>query len=174
LQVMTATKKHTNQPHLTGEHRWGDTGQLILLLLFLLIWIFDSFFFRYTTFLRGSVPEWVRIPVASVILICGWLLARGGMRAVFGTERDKPEVIRTGVFRWVRHPIYTGALLFYLGATVITLSIASAVFWLVILIFYYLIAGYEEKILTEEFGEDYLDYRKKTGMLFPRLLPPSA
>jgi protein-S-isoprenylcysteine O-methyltransferase Ste14 len=30
------------------------------------------------------------------------------------------------------------------------------------------IAMYEEKILTEEFGEDYSHYKKKVGMLFPR------
>lgn len=164
-----ATKKHHSQPHLTGEHRWGDTGQLVLLGIFLLVWVSDSFFLKYSTFLRGSVPEWIRILLASVILVCGWLLARGGMRAVFGTKRDKPEVIQTGVFRWVRHPIYTGALLFYLGAIVTTLSISSAVFWLVIFLFYFLIARYEEKILTAEFGEAYLDYKRKTGMLFPRI-----
>ena len=45
----------------------------------------------------------------------------------------------------------------------------SAGFWLVILLYYYLIARYEEKILTREFGEEYTRYKQKTGMLFPRL-----
>jgi protein-S-isoprenylcysteine O-methyltransferase Ste14 len=83
-----STKKHTEHPHLTGEHRLGDMGQLIL---------------------------------------------------------------------------------FYLGASLITLSLASFLFWLVIITFYILIARYEERILTKEFGEDYLNYKKKTGMLFPKL-----
>lgn len=164
-----STKKHGDHPHLSGEYRWGDTGQLVLLGLFLLIWVTDSFIFHYSTFLSDTIPDYVRIPLAGLVLICGWYLARGGMKAVFGTDREKPEVINTGAFRIVRHPIYTGALLFYLGASLITLSIASAAFWLVILTFYILIARYEEGILVEEFGEDYKSYKKKTGMLFPKL-----
>ncbi len=163
-----STKKHTEHPHLTGEHRWGDTGQLILLFLFLGIWITDSFIFHYTTSLLEGVPNFIRVPAAGLVLICGWYLARGGMKAVFGTARENPEVISTGVFRIVRHPIYTGAILFYMGASLITMSIASAAFLLVIIAFYITICRYEERILAEAFGNDYLEYKKKTGMLFPK------
>ncbi len=164
-----STKKHAEHPHLTGEHRWGDTGQLILLFLFLVIWISDSFIFHYSTFLLEGVPNYIRVPAAGLVLIGGWYLARGGMKAVFGTARENPEVISTGVFRLVRHPIYTGAILFYLGASIITMSIASAAFLLVIIAFYIRISRYEERILAEAFGNDYLEYKKKTGMLFPKL-----
>jgi protein-S-isoprenylcysteine O-methyltransferase Ste14 len=163
------TKKHTGHPHLTGEHRWGDTGQLVLLVLFLGIWITDSFIFHYTTSLLEGVPNYIRVPAAGLVLIGGWYLARGGMKAVFGTDRENPEVISTGVFRLVRHPIYTGAILFYLGASLITMSIASGGFCLLIVGFYVVISKYEESILTEAFGNDYLEYKKKTGMLFPKL-----
>jgi protein-S-isoprenylcysteine O-methyltransferase Ste14 len=91
------------------------------------------------------------------------------MKAVFGTRREAPELISTGVFRFVRHPIYTGAILFYLAAILSTLSLVSAGFWLLIIGFYVYISRYEEKILTEAFGNDYLKYKKKTGMLFPKL-----
>lgn len=163
-----STKKHSDHPHLTGEYRWGDTGQLILLLLFLAIWITDSFIFHYSTFLSGKIPNVIRMPVAMAVIIAGWLLARGGMKSVFGTERSHPEVIDTGVFRIVRHPIYLGALLFYLGAILSTMSIASGLFWILIVGFYIWISRYEERILIEEFGEDYLNYKNKVGMLFPR------
>ncbi len=164
-----STKKHTEHPHLTGEHRWGDTGQLILLVLFLGVWITDSFIFHYSTSLLEGVTNYIRVPAAGLVLIGGWYLARGGMKAVFGTTRENPEVISTGVFRIVRHPIYTGAILFYLGASLITMSIASAAFLLVIIAFYIRISRYEERILAEAFENDYLEYKKKTGMLFPKL-----
>ena len=162
-----STKKHSDQPHLTGEHKYGDRGQLILLFLFLGVWVTDSFVFHYSTFLVDVVPDYLRVSLAGVVLISGWYLARGGMKAVFGTKRSEPAVIDTGVFSLVRHPIYTGALLFYLGATLITMSLASLAFWLLILAFYLFIARYEEKILSEAFGEDYIRYKKRTGMLFP-------
>ncbi|MCD4711510.1 MAG: isoprenylcysteine carboxylmethyltransferase family protein [Bacteroidales bacterium] len=164
-----STKKHTKHSHLTGEHRWGDMVQLILFFMFLGLWITDSFLFQYSTFLGEVVPEYIRITVTGLVLIAGWYLARRGMKAVFGTERERPEIINTGVFRIVRHPIYLGAILFYMGATLITMSIASAAFWLVIIGVYVVICRYEERILTEAFGNDYLEYKKKTGMLFPKL-----
>lgn len=162
-------KRHPDHPHLTGEHKWGDRGQLILLLLFLVIWITDSFVFQYSISLTEKVPNLVRMPVAAVIFIAGGLLAWGGMKAVFGTERTRSEVIQTGVFRIVRHPIYLGAILFYIGATISTLSIVSAIILIVIIAFYFLISRYEEQILIEEFGDEYLKYKKKVGMLFPKL-----
>lgn len=164
-----STKKHSEHPHLTGEHRWGDAGQLVLFFLFLGIWITDSFILHFTTFLQDTIPDYLRVGIAGLILLAGWYMARNGMKAVFGTAREKPEVINTGVFRIVRHPIYLGATLFYLGASLFTMSIASAAFLLVIITFYITISKYEEGILTEEFGEDYVKYRKKTGMLFPKL-----
>jgi protein-S-isoprenylcysteine O-methyltransferase Ste14 len=164
-----STKKHAAHPHLTGEHKWGDKGQLILMFLFLSVWITDSFIFHFSTFLLEIIPDYLRIAVAGIVLVSGWYLARNGMKSVFGTERSEPKVISTGAFSIVRHPIYTGAILFYLGATIITMSIASAAFWILIIIFYILIARYEERILTEEFGEEYLNYKKKTGLLFPKI-----
>ena len=164
-----STKKHADHPHLTGEHKFGDRGQLALLVLFLGVWITDSFVFHYSTFLRDVVPGYARVVAASVVLLFGWILARGGMKAVFGTLRTEPSVIDSGVFRVVRHPIYTGAILFYLGASLITFSIASALFLVPIIGFYIWIARYEEGILTEQFGQVYLNYQKKTGMLFPKL-----
>lgn len=164
-----STKKHEGHPHLTGEHKYGDAGQLVLLLLFLGIWITDSFIFHYSTFLMEIVPDYLRLALAGVVLVAGWYLARRGMKQVFGTRREAPGVITTGVFRIVRHPIYTGAILFYLAAILSTLSLVTMAFWLVIVAFYIYISRYEERILAEAFGNDYLEYRKKTGMLFPKL-----
>jgi protein-S-isoprenylcysteine O-methyltransferase Ste14 len=164
-----STKKHEGHPHLSGEHKYGDRGQLILIFLFLGIWITDSFVLHYSTFLMGIVPDYIRLAAAGLTLFAAWYLARGGMKAVFGTQREKPEVISEGVFRIVRHPIYTGAILFYLTAILSTLSLVSAAYWLLVIGFYIFISKYEEGILTETFGNDYLEYKKRTGMLFPKL-----
>ena len=164
-----SVRKHKGYEHLSGEHRWGDTGQLIFFVIFLGVWITDSFIFHYSTFLQEFVPNYIRLASGGPVLLIGWFLVRRGAKEVFGTPRDKPGVISTGVFRLVRHPIYTGALLLFLGLILITLSLASAALWPIICLFYYGICRFEERLLTEEFGNDYLEYKKKTGMLFPRL-----
>lgn len=163
-----SAKKHSGYPHLPGEHQLGDLGQLILLLLFLGVWITDSFIFHYSTFLRQHISDFIRIPLSALVLIAGWYLARNGVRAVFVKGKSTPELIRTGVYRIVRHPIYSGTILFYLGATLITMSLAAAACWILIVVYYVLISRYEERILTGTFGEAYISYQKEVGMMFPK------
>ncbi len=162
-------KKHLDQPELTGEHKWGDLGQIIYLLLFLAVWAADSFFFKKTIFLSEYVPLFVRIPLWIMIFIISGLIAKSGLKTVFGEKRDKPGVIREGVFSLVRHPIYFSAILFYLALLMLTISLAATGLWLVIIIFYHLIALYEEKLLVEEFGDDYRRYMREVPMWIPFL-----
>jgi protein-S-isoprenylcysteine O-methyltransferase Ste14 len=164
-----STKKHNDRDDLIGEHKWGDAGQVVLLILFLIIWILDSFVFNYSTFLATYVPLYFRIPLGILILIYALWFARSGLRIVFGEKREKPEVIRKGVFSKVRHPIYLGAILLYFGMILFTFSLISVVLWTFIILFYIWISKYEEKILSEYFGKEYLDYKKEVPMLFPKL-----
>jgi len=165
-------EKQQNKPNqkredLTGEHTFGDAGQLILFFLFMAIWILDSFVYKYSTFLSDQTPWYIRIPVAAVIFfISGWM-ARSGLKIVFGQVREQPHVITEGVFSMVRHPVYLGAILLYLALIISTLSITSFIFWLVIIVFYVYISKTEEKLLTNRFGEEYKEYMKKVPMLFP-------
>jgi len=90
------------------------------------------------------------------------------MKIVFGEVRDKVEIIQKSVFNKVRHPMYLGAILLYLGLIVLTLSISSFGLWIIIFIFYNQIAKYEEGLLLNHFGEDYKDYMKKAGRWLPK------
>ncbi len=69
----------------------------------------------------------------------------------------------------VRHPIYLGAILFYSGLLVLTLSIIAVAIWILIIAFYYFISKHEEKLLLEKFGKDYEEYKKEVPMLIPRI-----
>lgn len=162
-----ATKFHEDREDLTGEHKWGDAGQVILFFVFIAVWITDSFILKFSIASVGFIPLWLGLIIAMLILGFSFYLARQGLNIVFKTKRDKPEVIREGVFGIVRHPIYLGSILFYVGLVVITFSLASTAVLLIIISFYYFISKYEEKILVERFGEDYKNYKHNVGMLFP-------
>ena len=162
-------ERHKNRDDLIGEHTFGDLGQLILLVIFLIIWILDSFIFKYSIQFLKIVPLYINLPVSIIVLILSFYLARTSLKIVFGERRDPPEVITKGVFGWVRHPVYLSALLLYIGLIISTLSIFSFLFWIIIFIFYNYIASHEEKILTAFFGTDYKDYMKKV----PRWIPKS-
>lgn len=160
-------KLHHNRSDLVGEHKYGDTGQLILLCMFLTIWILDSFVFEFSTFLNNYIAGYIRYPVAAAVFIFAGYLSWAGLRTVFGKVREKPEIISCGVFSIVRHPVYSGSILTYLAMVISTLSIASLVFLIIIVIFYYFIARYEERLLSEHFGKEYEAYRQKVPMFVP-------
>ncbi|MCK5571339.1 MAG: hypothetical protein KAJ12_01200, partial [Bacteroidetes bacterium] len=75
---------------LMGEHALGDAGQIFLLVLFLGVWVADSFFLKYSTFLTEYVSVYIRIPLAVIVLVISAYLARSGLGIVFGEKREKP------------------------------------------------------------------------------------
>ncbi len=160
-------KGHEGRQDLIGEHRWGDAGQLILFFLFIVIWITDSFFMKYSILSINPVSYYFRIPSAILILILSGILARKSMNIVFGEIRKKPEVIRKGVFSIVRHPMYLAAILLYLPFILWTFSMASFGLWLLIVLFYFIISKYEEKLLVQYIGDDYIAYMKEVPMWIP-------
>jgi len=160
-------KSHQHRDDLIGEYIYGDIGQLIFLIIFLIVWIADSFIFRYSTFLTQYISNFIRVPIALVILIISGLLARAGLNTVFGKKREESHIITTGVFSFVRHPIYLASILFYLGFILLSLSLLSILMWIFIIIFYYLISRYEEKLLIKAFGSAYGEYMRKVRMFLP-------
>ena len=149
-----------------GEHPFGDAGQLISLGVFLAVWIADSFFLHISTFLSDYVPLYIRLVILGLALIIAIYLFRSGHVVISGEQRPN-NVVATGAFRYVRHPLYLAGILTYLGMIVSTLSLFSFAVFIGILVFYNYIASYEEKLLEAKFGEDYPDYKKRTGKWLP-------
>ncbi|UCD06141.1 MAG: isoprenylcysteine carboxylmethyltransferase family protein [candidate division WOR-3 bacterium] len=166
---MAAQHRHEDRDDLAGEHPFGDMGQLILLIVFLIVWVFDSFILRISVFLARDVSLLIRIPLGLAFIGAAAYFAREGMRRVFGEVREEPSVITAGVFGRVRHPIYLGCILFYIGLVVFTLSIISSVVCAIIIVFYHYISRYEERILLDRFGEEYERYIKSVPMWIPRI-----
>ena len=162
--------KHHQRTDLTGEHKFGDAGQLIMFVAFLAVWVSDGFFFHYTTFLDKYVPLAVQVTVGTILLLVAFVLMRSGLNIVFGKVREKPGVIREGILGVVRHPIYLSEMLFYLSLVVFRISLAALVIWFIAVWFLHYISRYEEKLLVERFGDDYRSYMKEVPMYFPRIM----
>ena len=152
---------------LAGEHRLTDAGQLILAVLFFGVWITDGLILRATTLLNAYVPLTVRIPVGVCIVVLSGYLARKGLATVFGEPREPPQVIRTGVFGWVRHPIYLSEILLYFGLLLLSLSLAAAAVWLVAIGFLHYVSRHEERLLLARFGQAYQEYMRDVPMWIP-------
>jgi protein-S-isoprenylcysteine O-methyltransferase Ste14 len=85
------------------------------------------------------------------------------------THKQEPELVTTGPYRYVRHPIYSGMLLALLGT-----AIASSYAWILVMvmvaIYFMYSALIEEKNMITIFPETYADYKNKTKMLIPFLV----
>jgi protein-S-isoprenylcysteine O-methyltransferase Ste14 len=151
-----------------GEHPFGDAGQLILFVIFIAVWVADSFFLRRSTFLAKYAPLPVRVALLALALFGAVSLVRSAGEVVHHGQRPD-HVLSGGAFRYVRHPLYLGVLLFYVGLVLVTASLYSLAVFAAIFIFYNYISGYEEKLLEARYGEAYKDYKARTGKWVPRI-----
>jgi protein-S-isoprenylcysteine O-methyltransferase Ste14 len=120
-----------------------------------------------------GVPEPLRW-VGVFLIVLGiafaiWAIATLGRHYDLELEihRDH-ELVRTGPYRFVRHPLYTGLGLHFAGACLATgnlLLIAGTL--LVTYPALYLRARTEERLLRERFGAAYDEYARKVRMLVP-------
>lgn len=113
--------------------------------------------------------------IGAALLVCGLgaaVWARVALGRNWGmpmTEKEQPELITSGPYRAVRHPIYSGIVLATLGS-----ALAVSLSWLGVAAALGVYFGYsatvEERTLTEQFPEAYPRYQARTKMLIPFLL----
>lgn len=82
------------------------------------------------------------------------------------TQKEEPELVTSGPYHRVRHPIYTGIILGMVGT-----AIAVSIFWLVAVVlmgaYFIYSAVVEERNLAKQFPDTYPEYKRSTKMLLP-------
>jgi len=77
------------------------------------------------------------------------------------------RLITHGIYTHVRHPSYTGSILFFLGLPLLFNSVLGFVIMLPLIILLLIRIPIEENMLIKEFGEEYREYVKRTKKLIP-------
>lgn len=85
------------------------------------------------------------------------------------TEKAEPELVTSGPYRFIRHPIYSGLALGLLG-TVLATNLIGLIMVAILGAYFYYSASVEENNLIRTFPRDYPAYRARTKMLIPFLL----
>ncbi len=85
------------------------------------------------------------------------------------SRKDEPELVTSGPYRLVRHPIYTGLLAGLLGTALVT-NLVGLIIVAILGGYFYYCASVEEKHLTATFPTAYPAYRARTKMLIPFVL----
>jgi len=81
------------------------------------------------------------------------------------------KLCTTGVFKYVRHPLYAAFLSIFNFGLAAYLNSYIFILWAVLLhpICHYVVK-HEERLMIDVFGDAYLEYQKKTGRFFPKIL----
>jgi protein-S-isoprenylcysteine O-methyltransferase Ste14 len=85
------------------------------------------------------------------------------------TQRAEPELVTSGPYRFVRHPIYSGLLTAMLGTALVN-NLLGLIVVAVLAAYFYYCASIEERNLVATFPQAYPEYRSRTKMLIPFLL----
>lgn len=156
-------------PHKTlHEHPFNHSGQLILFVVFILTWVLDSFFFHYSTMYAKYIPIWSQMIIFVTTFLVVFFLFRSVLIA-FTERKQSNALIISGIFRYLRHPMYFACIIFYVGLSFGTMSLLSLFLVIPIFIFYNWIAAYEENYLTEKYGEEYTTYKNNTYRWRPKI-----
>jgi len=117
---------------------------------------------------------WIAAFIAAACLILTWICWRKmGRSWRMGIDPDeKTQLIVSGPYAYVRHPIYALQILLALASMVVILSFAMVVTCGIIIIFLYWEARREEEYLLRLHGEIYGSYKNCVGGFFPRSFVP--
>jgi protein-S-isoprenylcysteine O-methyltransferase Ste14 len=98
-----------------------------------------------------------------------WMTLIGMLLVFFGWIKiHKSEgPVTSGIYRYIRHPQYTGIFLIITGWLFRWLNPTILIMYPILLILYYRLARGEEKHVLKEYGDAYLNYKGSTPMFFP-------
>lgn len=122
-------------------------------------------------FSRSHLLDWVGVALSFAgCLIAIWArLTLGRNWSAQVSLKTGHELVRSGPYAYIRHPIYAGLLLAVVGTAIVLGEWRGIAAITLIAIAHGLKARIEEQFLISQFGEEYAHYREKTGFLIPRL-----
>ncbi len=138
----------------------------------LLFWAFKYFGFAYRRFLPDSVIYlWIGLAMTIIgVMFAIWARVKLGRNwSGIVTVKQNHELIRTGPYALVRHPIYTGIMLAVFGTAIFDGEIRSILLMIATLTILAQKMKMEEQFMTEQFGSEYASYRLNTKALVPFL-----
>lgn len=108
--------------------------------------------------------------IAGVVLACYARSILGRNWSAVVQIKDDHELIERGPYRLVRHPIYTGILLLFLGNAVMVGDWRGLLAVAIVFVTFWRKLRKEERWLSQHFGQPYLEYMQRTRALVPGVL----
>ncbi|MGA1795017.1 MAG: methyltransferase family protein [bacterium] len=118
-----------------------------------------QFHFHIVLYIGG-----IMLSILGVAIDC---LAMWRLRRSFSIMAEVRSLITSGIYGWIRHPLYAGELIHFLGIALVFNNIPTYGMCAVLIVLQSMRALIEERKLTAHFPE-YMHYRKQAGFFFPK------
>ena len=116
-------------------------------------------------------PPWIKVSLFAIatiglfVAVIAILQLRKNL-SPFPTPVSQGTLLQSGLYKNIRHPVYTGLLLFFFGYSIGEGSLYRFSIAFLLLLLFYFKSRYEEALLVEKFP-DYRNYQKRSYRFFP-------
>lgn len=128
-------------------------------------------YFAFRGELAFSVPSLVLILLALALFV--WAIRHSRNRQLtlaMDGQMQSESIIRTGPWRYMRHPFYASYMVFWLACALATQHVISVIAFLTLSGIYTVAARREERALSSgPLRKEYIEYRDTVGFFYPRL-----
>jgi len=141
-----------------------------------IIWLFAANY-RYwfdDPFSAGQIFSWILLIISGYLIIAGVILMKKKGKPESNRNEEKlyqfertTELIDTGIFKYIRHPLYSSLLFLTWGIFLKNASTELLIVSLLSTLFLYLTAISDEKECIDYFGDKYIEYMRKSKRFIP-------
>lgn len=110
------------------------------------------------------------LSISGAVMACLARHSLGNNWSLSVQQKKNHELIQNGLYKIVRHPIYSGLLLLFTGNAIIVGDYRGIIAVGIVLISFWFKLMKEEKILISIFGDQYIRYKHKTKAIIPFIL----
>jgi protein-S-isoprenylcysteine O-methyltransferase Ste14 len=155
----------------------GTAMMTLIRLAGLLLWLSPLVYLlnpAWMAWAQIGLPEWMRWLGVLIGVLCVfgiyWLFSSIGSGITpTSATRKQHQLVTTGPYRWVRHPLYTVGSSLFIAFGMMADNWFIAALGLLAFVAMAARTPKEEANLIEKFGDEYRDYMKRTGRFLPKL-----
>lgn len=138
----------------------------------ILVIIQVALFLLFIIIPAGYAPPMIPAFLCFFMTTAGILIASAGVLTIgkgftpFPTPKVTGQLKQTGIYKYIRHPMYSGIILAGLGIAFYNANIPRLIVCIILYLFFEYKSRYEEKLLEQKYPE-YNQYKTVTGRFFP-------
>jgi protein-S-isoprenylcysteine O-methyltransferase Ste14 len=137
--------------------------------LILVLFLLNADYWVREPFSAFQIVSWVLLAISFIMVVDGFYLLRTAGNPRGGID-NTTILVKRGVYKYIRHPLYSSLLFLSWGVFLKNPSFVSTALVVVVSAFLIATAKAEEKENVKKFGTDYVAYMKTTKMFIPFLM----